>query len=84
MVNFETEIVAGFTRNGWQVWTGLPGRFEAESTNTNVVINNSKIIDNKVEYLANNKKYVEFNNVELINNTFLNNDKPFRSDNSED
>ena len=26
--------MAGLPRNGWQVWTGLPGRFEAESTVT--------------------------------------------------
>ena len=32
MVNFKTESVAGIHRNRWQVWTGLPGRFEAEST----------------------------------------------------
>jgi hypothetical protein len=48
------------------------------SSDSNVIIDNSKFIENKVEFLANNDKYIEFNNIELLNNTFLSNDKPFR------
>jgi len=32
VVNFDPEWVAGFNRNGWQVWAGMPGRFAPEST----------------------------------------------------
>ena len=32
VVNFPQEWVAGFTRNQWQVWAGMGGRFGQEST----------------------------------------------------
>lgn len=71
-----------FEKN-YSVWeryglNSLKTSFFDISEDTNVSINNSKIIDNQIEYLANDKKIVEFHNVEFINNTFLDNNKPFR------
>ena len=55
--------MADFTRNGWQVWTGLPGRFEADTTLAEIKspdYENERLIVCKNPYLAqerqNNRK----------------------------
>jgi len=73
VVNFPQEWVAGFTRNQWQVCSGMGGRFRQESTFTRLtqILPLNKDSIQGIEYCDNNREieWPILNKIEILSGT---------------